>query len=316
MNNIVEIKRAVDTLYIYWTLTDFCNFRCSYCPDSLHSGEYARSIKPGFPSEEHIQLFIDKVLANLNGRFLNMTISGGEPTLHPMFKTIIEKMNPHGSVEVVTNGSRAVEWWQDMAVLPDKVTISLHPEFSKLDKINELGNFLLDNNIDLTFNLMCDPEHWQWVVDVKTLLDPRLHGHINAKILTDHKNKETDGKPFSYYEDQLEFIKKQQSNIPNSDKRKRTFAIYEDGTQSGLDAFRLVTNNQHIFTGWSCSAGKDGLRVSFDGNVYAGICSIKTLGKLATFEFEKEDITCTKPYCKTAGDINLNKKRITSNPGQ
>lgn len=309
MKKLIEIKKAIDTLYIYWTITDYCNFKCSYCPDDLHSADYAKQKKPGFPTDEEIGIFIDNILEkHLQGRFLNMTISGGEPTLHPMFKTIIERMNPHGSVEVVTNGSRSVEWWQDMQVLPNKVTISLHPEFSNLNKINELGLFLLDNNVDLMFNLMCDTENWEWVTNVKELLNEKLHGHINAKILTDHKNPATDGKPYSYYEEQLAFIKKQQSTIPNSDERKRVYGIYDDGSKSGLDAFKLVTNNEHSFTGWSCSAGRSGLRVHFDGNVYAGICSIKKLGKLAEFVLPDNDLICTKLYCKTAGDICLSKK--------
>jgi hypothetical protein len=309
MKKLIEIQREVETLYIYWTLTDFCNFKCSYCPDDLHAGEYSRNQRPGFPTNEEIDIFLDSIVnKHLQGRFLNMTISGGEPTLHPMFKNIIAKMNPHGSVEVITNGSRSVEWWQDMAVLPNKVTISLHPEFSNLDKINELGLFLLENNIDLMFNLMCDPANWDWVVNVKNLLDTKLHGHINAKILTDHKNPMTDGKPFSYYEDQLAFIKASQSRIPNSDRRKYVYAIYDDGTRKGLEAFAVINNNEHRFTGWTCSAGRSGYRVHFDGYVYAGICSIKKLGKLDNFVPGTTDLVCTKIYCKTPGDINLSKK--------
>jgi hypothetical protein len=56
--------------------------------------------------------------------------------------------------------------------------------------------------------------------------------------------------------------------------------------------------------------------VNFDGNVNAGICSIKTLGRVADFTPEPTNIICTKPYCKTAGDILLSKKPVTSNLGQ
>lgn len=27
MPNLIEIKREKDVLYVYWTITDFCNFR-------------------------------------------------------------------------------------------------------------------------------------------------------------------------------------------------------------------------------------------------------------------------------------------------
>lgn len=317
MKKIIEIKKAIETLYIYWTITDFCNFRCSYCPDELHSGNFAQGRIGGFPSDSDIESFIDAIInKHLQGRFLNLCISGGEPTLHPMFKTVIERMAPHGSIEVVTNGSRDVAWWKKLPVLPDKVTISLHPEFSKLEKISEVGLFLLDNKIDLMFNLMCDPENWDWVTSVKELLDVCLHPHINAKILTDHKNKETDGKPFEYYEDQLAFIKREQSTIKNSDSRKQVYAVYEDGTSSSFSAFDLVNNKQNSFTGWACSAGSEGLRVNFDGSVRAGICSVKNLGRVKDFTPAPEAIICPKAYCKTAGDINLSKRPVTLNQGQ
>jgi hypothetical protein len=312
MTHLVEIKKPVDTLYIYWTITDFCNFKCSYCPSNLHSGTFARKIKPGSPTDEEIETFIDRVLnIHLMDRFLIITLSGGEPTLHPMFKTIIERMGPRGSIEVVTNGSRSVEWWHDMKVLPNKVTISLHPEFSNLEKINELGLFLKDNGVDLAFNLMCDPKNWDWVINVKQLLNERLHGHINAKILTDHSGTITDGTPYEYYEQQLDFIKSQQSTVAtNSDPRKRTFAIYSDGTQTGLDAFKLVTNKQHSFKGWACSAGYSGIRIGFDGQVTAGICGITSLGRLDKFNLVSKEIICTRQWCKTAGDLNLNKRLL------
>lgn len=314
MSTLIEIKKPVDTLYIYWTITDFCNFKCSYCPSNLHAGTFAKKVKPGFPTNEEIEVFIDRVLnIHLQGRFLNMTLSGGEPTLHPMFKTIIERMGPKGSIEVVTNGSRSVEWWQDMKVLPNKVTISLHPEFSNLEKINELGLFLKDNNVDLAFNLMCDPTNWDWVINVKQNLHERLHGHINAKILTDHSGTISDGTPYPYHEPQLDFIKKQQSSgNTNSDPRKRTLAIYSDGTQTGLDAFKLVTNKQHSFKGWACSAGHAGLKIGFDGQVTAGICEILKLGRLDKFDLLPTDVICSRLWCKTAGDLNLNKRLLTS----
>jgi len=317
MKKLTEIVRSTDTLYVYWTLTDLCNFKCSYCPDDLHVGTYARSQRPGFPTDIQIDTFIDNVLTkHLNGRFLNMTISGGEPTLHPKFKTIIERMSGSGSIEVVTNGSRSADWWRDMKSLPDKVTISLHPEFSKLEKINELGLFLLENDVDLVFNLMCDPDNWDWVINVKNSLDATLHNRINAKILTDHSNGPTSGKPFdNYYQEQLDFIKVEQSRIAGKDERKRVHAIYDDGSKTNLNAFDLINAGQNSFTGWSCSAGRDGIRVSFDGSVYA-VCGIKRLGKIDTFALIEKDITCPQLYCKAASGITINKRAPTLTPGQ
>ena len=116
MNKIIEIKKSIDTLYIYWTLTDFCNFKCNYCPSSLHDGLYANGTKSGFPSDSQINKFIDNLIEkHLGNRKLYLIISGGEPTLHPMFATIINRLLPYGFIGVNTNGARHYEWWSKLS---------------------------------------------------------------------------------------------------------------------------------------------------------------------------------------------------------
>lgn len=317
MNKLIEIKKKNDVLYVYWTLTDFCNFRCNYCPSSLHSGDYKAGRKPGYPTDEEIRTFLDRLInVHAKGRFLVVSISGGEPTLHPMYAEIVDTLHPHGIVETITNGARAFEWWQSLNHLPDKITMSLHAEWTKIDKVNELGEFLLDKNVQVVYNMMCDPGNWHRVQEMYQQLTPRLQALVNAKILTDHSGGATDGQPWEYHPEQVDYIRGIYSTGKQPDRRFKDInigstMIYEDGITAPLNnPFDLVNTKQHNFKGWECSAGNTGITISFDGLAYGANCRTKVLGRLDKFELLSSPIVCPRQWCKTASDIPLNKRYI------
>jgi organic radical activating enzyme len=319
MPNLIEIKREKDVLYVYWTITDFCNFRCNYCPTSLHSGDFKNGRKPGYPTDDEIRTFLDRLInIHSKGRFLHVCISGGEPTLHPMYEEIVNTLHPYGLVETITNGTRSIEWWKQLKHLPDKITMSLHVGWTKIDKINEIGEFLLDNNVFVAYNMMCDPGKWESVQAMYQQLTPRLQALVNAKILTDHSGGATDGQPWEYHPEQIEYIKntsmtgKQQvSRFSNVDLSSTM--IFDDGSTKKLrNPFDLVNNSQHSFKGWECSAGNTGITISFDGFAYGANCRSFKLGRLDTFNLLDQPVKCPRQWCKTAADIPLSKKKITS----
>lgn len=318
MPGLIEIKRVQDVLSVYWTLTDFCNFRCNYCPSSLHSGDYKSGRKPGYPSDDEIRVFLDRLInIHAKGKFLQVCISGGEPTLHPMYEEIVDTLHPHGIVETVTNGSRSIEWWKQLKHLPDKITMSLHAGWTKIDKVNELGEFLLDNNVHIGYNMMCDPGQWESVQEMYYQLTPRLQALVNAKILTDHSGGLTDGQPWEYHPEQLEYIKSifissKQPEIRFSNVNLSSVLIFDDGTSTKLEnPFSIVNNNQHSFTGWECSAGSEGITINFDGNAYASNCRSFRMGRIDKFDLYDNPVTCPRRWCKTAVDIPLTKKKPT-----
>lgn len=79
-------------------ITGSCNMKCAHCR--------ATNEKPVFMSLEKIGLILDFADQNKNEEF-NLTVSGGEPFLHPRFVEIMELIRSHnfGEVVVTTNGS-------------------------------------------------------------------------------------------------------------------------------------------------------------------------------------------------------------------
>ncbi len=321
MKKIIEIRRQQPVLYVYWTLTDFCNFRCNYCPDSLHSGNFKSGRRPGYPTDTEIRVFLNRLInQHRQDRFLQVCISGGEPTLHPMYAEIVDTLHPHGIVETITNGSRNFEWWTNLNHLPDKITMSLHAEWTKIDRVNELGEFLLDRGVEVAYNMMCDPGNWAQVQAMYQQLTPRLQALVNAKILTDHSGGPTDGTPWEYRPEQVEYIRGISAHGPRPQRRfnvnLNSVLYYSDNTNAALtNPFDLVNTQQHSFTGWHCSAGNTGITINFDGFAYAGNCRVQRLGRIDQFEILQQPIVCPRKWCKTAADIPLDKK-LTSDPGQ
>lgn len=314
MAKVIEIKKVPNLFHMYWTLTDFCNFRCNYCPTHLHSGDYHSGRKAGFPSDEQIDTFLDLLIAEyLPGKQLNLALGGGEPTLHPMFATIVEKMKPFGEISVTTNGGRSMEWWASLPALPDVVTISLHHEFTKLDKINEISHFLVSSGVNLTYNLSCDPASWNDAVgmyeglddDLKCLVQPKVLNYIGSTRGT-----------YPYTQEQRVWIKDIQRKFTRSPlvvKKVKALptAIYDDGTARTLtNLAELTLNDDHIYTGWECYAGQETFNIHFDGMVYSSICKLVQICHLSDFKPLSAPFICTARACTCPGDLLVSKKKV------
>ena len=310
MKKIIRIHQEQPVLFVYWHLTDFCNYKCNYCPAFLNAGWYANGHKPGFPTDEEISIFIDRLANMLEGRKLMLILSGGEPTVHPMFPEVLRRTKDLGWAAVHTNGSRSLNWWKKLPVLPHSMTMSLHPEYFKADHVNQISEYLVDQGVLLTYNLSVDPKNWDLVTAMHAGLDPKFRHRIRYKILhefADNSNK----KILDYTQEQLDWVKANfdEENVLFTLTEKETIVHYDDGTiDNGTNlTAELTMNKQNSFTGWKCSAGSNGLKVSFNGNVYGGICTMQNLGHMTTFNLLKDHLTCKIKYCVAPGDIRLPK---------
>jgi organic radical activating enzyme len=313
MNKIIRIEKIVESLFVYWTLTDQCNYKCNYCPPFLHSGNFARSIKPGFPTDNEIETFLENLVStHLKDRKLSLVLSGGEPTIHPMFSKIIDRVGEYGFTSVTTNGSRSVDWWANLPRLPTHLTVSLHHEFTNVQKVNELCKFLIEKDKRFFLNLMCDPKNWEDTIAIYDQLDDDLKLHVQPKVLnflsTTRDRRE-------YTEEQEQFIKHVQSqynsfftSLPPLEMGDDAVMMLDSGEIRPLESLaELTMKRQNTFHKWKCSAGSDGIHVGFDGNVWAGICKSKYLGRIDKFDLLDDYLECPNQYCACPGDVRLNK---------
>ncbi len=314
MSKIVSIQRKQPVFFIFWHLTDFCNWECSYCPDQLHSGNYAMGRRAGYPTNEEIDRFIDHVIENLQGKPLWLNLSGGEPTVHPMFSSIIQRLKPYGIIGVNSNGSRPLKWWKSLPELPSGFTFSLHPEYvDKMPQLNELYNYLADKGVDLQFNLMCDPNHWDTVTRMYDMIDQRFNNYIICLPVHD-KRPEQNRHMTNYSTEQRDWIRQHQLLFFKNNSIFTPYTstmTFDDGKVTLLKTFsepklKLLGLNQ--FNGWSCNAGVDSIDVNYDGQVWSSICKHKNLGRLDNFKLLDEPGTCPFEICIHPADLAINKR--------
>jgi hypothetical protein len=303
---IIRIENTNNHLYVYWVITDFCNHACSYCPLQLHSGKFHN--KPNFTREDVINFSrkLAEIAIKTNKRIF-LVLAGGEPTLYEPLPEIIQILKPHSTIEILTNGSRNVSWWQSLPVLPDKVIISLHPEYYDKQqlRINDLVKFLVNNNIILQFNLMCHPGMWDismgMIEDIeeqyRPLIIPKLIQELNV----------SDRPLYPYSQEQLDFIKSYPTKLVNLEGLTPVYAHYSDGSSESIHGNSLMARNEHYFQGWRCSVGINGISITAGGAVTAGICREKHLGNLKDFNMLDDYLVCSRPSCVCPGDIHISK---------
>ena len=306
MREIIEIKNLNNDIFVYWILTDFCNQHCTYCPPSLNLGAYASGDQS--PSDEDIDRFIDRLLntSRTTGKRLVVTISGGEPTIHPKCGDIIERLWSNAVIIMNTNGTRGLSWWRELPRLPQMVIVSLHPEYydSKRIRINDLCEFLNDNDVSIRFNLMCQPDKWATVMKIVDDIDERFKPFIVPKLIQ-HQST-VDRLMYPYTTSQLEFVKNYPTRL-NTKFKWNCQTVYSDNTIQSTVPNTIMAEGLHYFQNWQCSAGSEGISVYADGEVRAGICKVKSLGHISDFNFLEEYTTCPRPSCVCPGDIYLNK---------
>lgn len=309
MKSPIKIVPVRPVVNVYWTPTDFCNFKCNYCPDTLHSGKFATGLQPGFPTDEEIRIFLQKLKEKTKDVNLNLQLGGGEPTLHPMFHEIVSTLSDGKNyIGVTTNGSRSPEWWEKVLPFLDNVTISLHPEFTKIEKINEVSRIILESGTNLMFNLSCDPNHWDDVIALYDGLDDELKNLVQPKVLNYLDSIEKSN--YTYSKEQTDWIKKHIRSVKYVEKFTISKVIFDDGSEENLLLGRLTINNWNEFKGWNCKVASQSIAVNFNGEVYAGICRAKSLGRLTDFHLDENFIVCPFSNCACPNDLRSEKHKV------
>ena len=154
-------------------ITNQCNLHCEYC---LYY-EHVNNVNKYYLSPSTINNFMDVYFNDINSANpVNITISGGEPTLSPYFLDIVELCANKELIKyifILTNGVNNPDIFLKSNDIIQKynktlvVCMSIH--MSQLEKIKEYFskiNYLLDNNVNVNSKAVIDPNK----LDENTLL--------------------------------------------------------------------------------------------------------------------------------------------------
>ena len=146
---------------VNWNLGKRCNYDCSYCSPHVHDW-----VSPHHPIE-YIENFVTQVnaWAVSQNKTFNMSITGGEPFVHPdiieILKTIKEASAFDNQLVVITNGSLPLKLYKESLKYLTHLTVSLHLEKSDsetqatLEKIVKIHQQYPDHWISV--QVMCAP---------------------------------------------------------------------------------------------------------------------------------------------------------------
>jgi len=309
-----------DLFTVSWLLGRFCNYKCSYC------WEHGRADKVDHRSTDLCLKTIDsiKTQARINGfNSFHFSLSGGEPTLHPGYFDILNKLaidkkyTNYTSIHMTTNLSKGMKWFEKYVTYANvfdraSITASYHREYIR-DKEEIFADklvFLQDNNIKITINMVMVPEMFD------DLYRAALYFHnrglnVTLKPQSDpHANYVVKG----YTPEQLDIL---HNGMPQQEKTQVFYQVMltdDTGKEWYMDqAERFNAFNFNCFKGWECSSGFRSIIIREPcGSIKRSYsCHDGPLGNIETgFDLFSEPTICTSPSCVSSADSKIPKRKV------
>jgi len=281
-----------DSIKVEWNLGKRCNYDCSYCPASIHDNSSPHT------DIEILKGAVDNLV--LLGKPIRLSFTGGEPTVHPKFKELIQYCKHVGVswISVTTNGTLPYEFYQSLNV--DQYVFSLHLEYDWQRVYSTLSKLKEDSKVRLIAQIMCHHDH---MPSAYTLFARCLTDQISCTL---RRIRWTEGDhdlfdDMRYHPDDLKWIKKQESTVQGNTVIDDTTIIHAN------DVIKLHLNK---YKGWTCNAGIESLMINWDGDVHRATCRVGgSLGNIyeGTFVVPSEPVVCDRNFCTCAADIPLTK---------
>ncbi len=286
---------------VSWTLSNKCNYRCSYCPSHLHDGT------TGQPKWETVESFVKNF--KVPGKRICYRLSGGEPTYWKHFIDLAKLVKDQGhAFSFLTNGSQSVDYYKEISKYTDGFIISYHPEYANVDHIIEIANAV---ECDLAINLMMLPDLEDFKVQeqiAKKLFESTERLAIWPKVILD-KTSGTNitNEVGNYTPEQKEIIQKWPYFRKLNDYNLHRGDLLLDGQK--ISANDLIVTNQNRHRGWKCWAGLHMINIDMWGNMYRADCQEGgPIGNIERYKLPEKTIVCGKEVCACLSDIYLRKE--------
>jgi len=235
-----------------WFVINTCQFRCKYC-SVLEDLPLVKKANP-----VHLKNY-KQILKILKLKILpqyKIELQGGEPTLHPNFFNIIERLNEYNNntqTEIITNLHKPLDFYSKLDRKKyNKVflTTSFHPQyhnvekyFEKVKEINKYENISIRPNINLSDN----KEYWEMTIQ---LMDLFIKNNINFgtnKLFNAHKYitnyDDSFNEKFNYYIERT---------IGEGVNGKKIPYKYDNGSVKYYNEYEVSKNNLNKFIKYKC----------------------------------------------------------------
>jgi organic radical activating enzyme len=263
-----------------WFLTNWCNFKCSYCSEADNMiDRYSKETSPG-----KYKLVLSR-LKNIKDPF-KVELIGGEPTLHPAIHEILSTLNSIKScqrVEVVTNLSRTLEFYKDIDYDNVYLLASYHPEYYTPEFVKKAA--ALGDKVIITLNLSDNPAVWDDTIGVINTLED-LDVRYSFNMLNSTAAYQVN------YTD--EFFEKFNSYLDHAVDNEQISYLFSDGSTQILNESEILKNKLDHFCGYQCTPIR--YRISHNGDIH-NLCTNKRLPIMITTESLYAKEICPNTAC-------------------
>ncbi len=323
-----------------WFIGKRCNYSCSYCSPYLHD-----NYSPHVNLVDAIN-FVDSLSDHCTkqNKQIKITITGGEPFIHPEFLEIAKHIRSKNNVImlcVVSNGSLPYQLYKQSAEYITNLTISLHleqPEKTVNSTVEKILKLSQEPNLFLSVNLMAAPGRLEQVKAIELIFDTNSIKYITRKIdppvtdlastITKKEYQEKGENTESYFNnkityktinnqklddlwneyyspEELEYLTSANKNTWHNIRLHHPVGYLETNTDE------LKSQGLNVWQGWLCYAGIDILNIQFDGTIWRAQCmSGEPIGKLGeTINWTTDPIVCPIKYCECGSDMTARKAK-------
>lgn len=286
---------------VSWTLSNKCNYKCSYCPEHLHSGS------TGQPKWETVKHFVENF--KIPNKHICYRLSGGEPTHWKHFIDLAKLVKEQGhAFSFLTNGSKSVDYYKEISKYAKGFIISYHPAYADIQHFINIANVV---QCDVAVNLMMLPglEDFKKLEQIaKQMYDNTEKLAIWPKIILDKTTGEDITNKISEYTlDQKTIIKDWPYFRKLNDYDLHRGELLLD--DSVITANDLIVSGKNNFKGWKCWAGLHMINIDMWGNMYRADCQEGgAIGNIERYKLPTETLICGKNVCACLSDIYLRKE--------
>ena len=290
-----------DQIKVEWNLGKRCNYDCSYCPSLIHDNYSPHT------DINILEATVDK-LCEL-GKPLRISLTGGEPCVHPDIEDLLEYLKRKYVfwVNLTTNGTRGYRWYLNNEIFYNHLVFSLHFEHEWTRVFDTILKYYDETEREFFVNIMA---HHDKMDNVRTVV--KKFDEIGIKYAV-RRIRWTEGDhnvfdDLRYDGKDLQWILDQESTV-----KPNTVIYKHDQEPMYFHSNDVIKNHINKFKDWTCRAGLESLMINWDGEVHRATCRVGgSLGNIynGTFMTPTNPIICTRDWCTCAADIPLTKEKI------
>jgi len=283
------------SIKIEWNLGKRCNYDCSYCPASIHDNSSPHT------DIEILKKTVDKLMTL--GKPIRLSFTGGEPTVHPKFRELIQYCNHVGVswISLTTNGTLPYQFYAGVDI--DQLVFSIHLEYDWKRVFNTVESIADLTTIKVIAQIMAHHDHMDAVLQLRAkCLLAGIPNTVRRIRWTEGDHDLFDD--MRYNANDLAWLKEQEATVQGNCVIDDTQIIHAN------DVIKLHLNK---YKDWTCNVGLESLMINWDGEVHRATCRVGgSLGNIYedTFSQPLDPVLCDRNFCTCAADIPITKVKL------